>query len=232
MAGLSGYPACESNPHGAQTTNVEATKNMVNFLSDEQRIIYASTTYFYGKEGKTCDENSVVSPTGLYGITKYLAEKEIMNRENSIALRFATVFGNSIKMRVKLLVNDFCYRAVTDKNIVVFDGKAKRTFIHINDAINGYLFALDNFDKMKSNIYNVGNNDLNFSKIEIANMIKNEVKDCTIISCDERDYDSRDFTILFDKINKLGYKTEKSLEYGIKEMVRLFKFFVPNQNAC
>ena len=48
---------------------------------------------------------------------------------NAITLRLATVFGMSPRMRIDLLVNDFVYRAVHDRAVVVFEGP-RQTKLH------------------------------------------------------------------------------------------------------
>ena len=226
LAGLSGYPACEANPHSAKLINVDASRNLGELLGGEQRLIYASTTSFYGSSGDVCDEESIVEPVSLYGITKYQAEKILLQRNNSIALRFATIFGVSPKMRIDLLVNDFAYKAVNDRCIVLFESRSKRTFLHIKDAIDAYVFTLDNFEKMKNQIYNIGSNNLNYSKSEISEKIR-EVTHCKIIDSDMKDFDVRNFIIKFDKMAALGYEPKRTLEEGIGEMVRLYKFYKP-----
>ena len=168
-------PACAANPNSAEMINIDASRRLVTLLSDEQLLIYASTTSFYGASGMECDENNPVQPVSIYGRTKYEAERSIMQRKNSIALRFATVFGLSPKMRDDLMVNDFCYKAVNDRSVVLFAAQSKRTFVHIEDAINGYLFALDNADKMKGQVFNVGDEQLNFSKSDIAKAIQQHI---------------------------------------------------------
>lgn len=229
LAGISGYPACEANPHSAKVINVDATEKMIKLLSKDQLIIYASTTSFYGKDGKDCDEDSPISPVSLYGITKYEAEKIIMEKENSISLRFATVFGVSPKMRTSLLLNDFTYKAINDRTLVIFDGHSKRTFIHIKDAINAYVFTLENIEKMRNNIYNVGSNEMNFSKLEIAEAIKKYVN-FEIINSSLPDVDLRNFVISFKKIEKLGYKVKYTLDDGIRELLRLYSFYKSHQD--
>ena len=153
LAAISGYPACEANPHSAQIINIEATKKLVDFIKgSDQLLIYASTTSLYGKKGFDCDETSEVAPVSLYGTTKYAAEQIVMDRNNSISLRFATVFGVSPKMRNDLLVNDFTCKAISERSIVIFDGNSKRTFLHISDAVGGYMLALENYQKMKKKL--------------------------------------------------------------------------------
>jgi len=226
LAGISGYPACEANPHSAKLINVDASRKLRDLLGKEQRLIYASTTSFYGKSGARCDEDTPVDPTSLYGITKYQGEQELLHHANSISLRFATVFGVSPRMRNDLLVNDFTYKAVHERCIVLFESKTKRTFVHIQDAIAAYVFALDHFDAMKGGIFNVGSETLNFTKMEIAKAVKQETN-CNIIDSEMKDFDTRNFVIAFDKMANLGYKPRYSLEDGVQEMVKLYRFYKP-----
>lgn len=142
LAGISGYPACEANPHSAEIINVNSTKKLVNYLSKDQLLVYASTTSFYGSSGEIKDENSPILPVSLYGITKYEAEKICMSHQNAVSLRFATLFGVSRRMRTDLLVNDFIYKAITERSLLLFDSKSIRTYLHIKDAIIAYMMIL------------------------------------------------------------------------------------------
>ncbi len=224
LAGLSGLPACAANPSSAQLINVDATKQLIQSLSKEQALIYASTTSFYGKSGELCTESMPVDPVSHYGRTKYQAEQMVSERENSVSLRFATVFGFSPKMRMDLMVNDFTYKALKEKVVVLFDGYAKRTFIHIDDAIDCYVFTLDNFDRMKGNIFNAGGEELNYTKREIGEAIRKFV-DYQIVDSDVRDKDLRNFLISYEKIRKIGYAPKRSLEDGIVAMIRIFSYY-------
>ena len=156
--------------------------------------------------------------------TKYEAEKIVQNEENTVSLRFATVFGVSPKMRNDLMVNDFVYKAITERNIVVFCGHSKRTFIHIDDVIDSYIFTLENFDKTKNQVLNVGDVNLNFSKVDIANNIKKQIN-FELIDSTLPDLDDRNFQVSFDKINNLGFKTKFSLNDGINDLKTLYSFY-------
>ena len=226
LAAISGYPACEANPNSAELINVVATRNLVQGLSHDQTLIYASTTSFYGKTGALMDENAPIESVSLYGRTKYRAEQIVMERQNSVALRFATIFGVSPKMRIDLLVNDFTYKAVNDRCIVLFEGGTKRTFLHIRDAIRAYLLALDRIDTMRANVYNVGTDRMNYTKLEIAEAIRAHTG-CTIIDSEIKDLDLRNFRVSFDKIAAVGYEPRYTLEYGIKELLKLYAFYKP-----
>jgi nucleoside-diphosphate-sugar epimerase len=225
LAGISGMPACATNPHSAESINVDAVTKLISFMKPEQLLINASTTSMYGYSDVICDEESIISPVSIYGKTKFISENLIQARDNSISLRFATVFGVSPKMRNDLMVNDFTYKAIIDRSIILFAGETKRTFIHINDAIRAYIFAMDNALIMKNNIYNVGDDSMNLSKIDISNNIKKYVK-FEIIESGLPDLDKRNFEISFKKINALGFKTEYDLNDGILDLVKLYSFYV------
>ena len=226
LAGISGYPACEANPHSAKLINVDGSRRLSKALSKQQMLIYASTTSFYGKSGKVRTEESKVEPVSLYGMTKYQAEQILLERENTVALRFATIFGVSPKMRLDLLVNDFTYRAVNDRCIVLFESGTKRTFLHLRDAVASYILTLNRFLDMKGQIFNVGHDSMNYSKLEIAQCIQ-KFTDCKIIDSDMKDFDVRNFIISFEKIHDLGFLPKWTLDDGVAELVKLYQFYNP-----
>ncbi len=224
LAGISGYPACEANPHSADLINVEATRSLVRDLSPNQWIINASTTSFYGKSGNRCDETTPVDPVSMYGITKHKAEQIVNEHPQSVNLRFATVFGPSPKMRMDLMVNDFTYKAMKEGVVVLFDSYAKRTFIHVEDAAESYMFTLDNWDKMVGDTFNVGGDNLNYSKKEIADLVRKYIN-YNIIDSDIKDRDVRHFIIAFDKIHGLGFMPKYTVEDGIRQLIKLYSFY-------
>lgn len=226
LAAISGYPACEANPHSAKVINVDASRRLGDLLSRDQILLYASTTSFYGRSGRLCTEESEIHPVSLYGVTKYQAEQILMQRENTIAFRFATLFGVSPKMRVDLLVNDFAYRAVNDRCMVLFESRSRRTFLHVRDAVTAYTLGLEHFDEMRGQIYNVGHDSMNYTKLEIAQHIE-RATGCKIIDSDLQDYDVRDFVISYDKILALGFAPKWTLDDGIRELVKLYGFYRP-----
>lgn len=224
LAGISGMAACAANPYSAEAINVQATQKLVSLLGKGQLLIYASTTSIYGATTQECDETIAVQPPSLYARTKYEAERIVMEHDNSISLRFATIFGISPRMRADLLVNDFTYKAVNERAVVLFASRSKRTCMHIRDAIGGYLFALNNADQMRGGIFNVGDEKLNFSKRDIADRIQ---KHCNyeIVDSSLPDLDVRDFLTSFQKIRALGYEVRYTLDDGIKELLKLYGFY-------
>ena len=228
LGAISGYPACEANPNSAHLINVLATQEISQSLARDQLLIYASTTSLYGAHGGTCTEDGPVdTASNLYSLTKHQGEQAVMERENSISLRWATVFGVSPRMRAGLLVNDFVARAVQERTLVIYSGHSKRTFLHVGDSVKGYLFALEHGDVMRGQIYNMGDAGLNYSKIDLANMIKQHVE-YEIVESALSDKDIRDFVVSYDKAAALGYGAEISVEDGIAELVKLYRFYTPN----
>ena len=170
LAALVGAPLCNRDKTGAVTINKDAVALIVKLASKKQRIIIPTTNsgYGIGKKDIYCTEETPLNPLTLYGRVKMEAEKIVLDRGNSISLRLATVFGMSPRMRIDLLVNDFTYRAVRDHFIVVFEGHFKRNYIHVRDVVMAFIHAMENFDKMKNQPYNVGLSDANISKLELC----------------------------------------------------------------
>lgn len=224
LAGISGFPACASNPHSAQLINVEAVRQIAQDLAPGQMLINASTTSLYGKSGEPCNEETHVDPISTYAHTKLAAERILHEKENVISLRFATVFGFSPRMRMDLMVNDFVYKAVKERVIVLFDSFAKRTFIHVEDAADCYIFAMKNYDRMKGSIFNAGGNNLNFSKDEITAKIRERIE-FSVVNSELKDKDLRHFIVNFNKIEKLGFIPSLTVEDGIDELLKIYNFY-------
>jgi nucleoside-diphosphate-sugar epimerase len=226
LAALVGAPLCKKDPVAATTTNRDAIATLSRMLSREQRIVMPITNsgYGVGEKGQFCTEDSPLRPVSLYGIDKVAAEKIVLERENSISLRLATVFGMAPRMRIDLLVNDFVYRAVTDRFIVVFEGHFKRNYIHIRDVARAFIHAIDNFAAMRGEPYNVGLSDANLSKTELCERIKAQVPNLVYIEAPVgEDPDKRDYIVSNAKIEATGYRPAYSLDDGIRELIKGYR---------
>lgn len=226
LAGLVGAPLCKKNKKEAITTNFGAIKLLLKFLKKKNKLIYLTTNsgYGVGEKNKLCDENSPLKPISLYGRTKCDAEYEVRKKKNTIVFRLATVFGASYRMRSDLLVNNFVKRAVSVNRIDIFEPKFRRNFIHIKDVINGIIFAMQNFNILKSNVYNLGLSNANITKINLAKKIKKKYRKLKIrIIENKSDPDKRDYFVSNAKIEKRGFKASISLDTGIKELIEIFK---------
>jgi len=232
LACITGAPACNRDPVGAETTNLGAIKILLKIRSKNQKIIFPTTNsgYGIGKEGIYCDENTPLNPISLYGKLKVEAEKAILDGGNSITLRLATVFGISPRMRLDLLVNDFVYRAVNDRFIVLFESHFKRNYIHIRDVARAFIHCLKNFEKMKNEPYNLGLDEANLSKKELCEEIKKQIPDIVFIESEiGEDPDKRNYIVSNAKIAKTGFKPKYSLEEGIAELIKGYQIIKRNQ---
>jgi nucleoside-diphosphate-sugar epimerase len=226
LAGLVGAPLCEKFKQKAISVNLNSIKFLCKNVKKNQKIIYPTTNsgYGIGEKNKFCDENSKLKPISLYGKTKVQAEDTIMNIKNSISFRLATVFGVSFRMRSDLLVNNFVEVSLREKKISLFEPHFRRNFIHVRDVVNAFIFAIDNFNKMKSNVYNLGLSDANLTKLQLAKKIKKQNKKMTItFKKNKKDPDQRDYFVSNEKINKAGFKPSFSIESGIKELLIYFQ---------
>jgi len=217
-----GAPACSRDPLAATSTNRDAIATLCRMASRAQRIIMPITNsgYGVGSKQRECTEETPLRPISLYGRTKVEAEQIVLDRENSISLRLATVFGMSPRMRIDLLVNDFVYRAVNDRFIVLFEGHFKRNYIHVRDVARAFVHALAQFDGMRSQAYNVGLSDANLSKVELCQHIHRQVPDFVFVEAAiGEDPDKRDYIVSNAKIERTGYRPVHSLDDGIRELV-------------
>ncbi len=225
LAALVGAPICKNDPIGTQTINQDAVEMLCRLASPSQKILMPVTNsgYGIGEKDKYCTEESPLNPISLYGITKVNAEKAVLQRENSVTFRLATVFGMSSRMRTDLLVNDFTYRALHDRAVVVFEGHFKRNYIHIRDVANVFLYAIENFDQMRGKAYNVGLDDANLSKLELCNIIQKHLPNFVYLEAPiGEDPDKRDYIVSNARLASTGFIPQWSLDRGIKELIKGF----------
>ena len=226
LAALVGAPLCEKNKKDAIAINFGSIKTILNNLNDKKKLIYLTTNsgYGIGEKNKYCDENSTLKPISLYGQTKCDAENEVKKFKNTISFRLATVFGASYRMRSDLLVNNFVQKAVNQNFIDVYEPNYRRNFIHIKDVVRGIVFSIKNFDKLKSNVYNLGLSSANITKIDLVKKIKKQLKTLKIrIIKNKSDPDKRDYFVSNKKIEKKGFVAKISLDQGISELIQVFR---------
>ena len=225
LAALVGFPVCDKDKTAAVTVNQGAVETLLSLRSPEQKVIFPCTNSGYGLgQGQAfCTEESPISPISLYGKTKMAAEKAVLQAGNSVTFRFATLFGASSRMRTDLLVNDFVYRAVFDRALLVFEGQFKRNFLHVRDAAAAFMFAMEHFDEMKGKTYNCGLSDANLSKLELCAEIKKQLPAFVYIEAPVgTDPDKRDYIVSNAKIEALGYHPRYSLADGIEELTKVY----------
>ncbi len=223
LAAVVGAPACKLDAVAATSTNLDAVKLLLSLRSKDQRILLPNTNsgYGIGDKGSFCTEQSPLRPISLYGKTKVQAEAAVLDAGNAVTFRLATVFGLSPRMRLDLLVNDFVYRAVHDRAVVVFEGHAKRNYIHIRDVCRAFVHALQSFDRMKNEAYNVGLSDANLSKLELCAEIRKQAPGFVFLEAPiGEDPDKRDYIVSNEKIERTGFRPSSGLADGIRELIK------------
>lgn len=234
LAALVGAPMCDADILAATSTNRDAVLTLIRLLSNEQRIMMPVTNsgYGIGEKGKFCTEDTPLRPISLYGRTKVEAETAVLERGNSISFRLATVFGMAPRMRVDLLVNDFVYRAIHDRAVVLFEPHFKRNYIHIRDVARAFLHGLDKFETMKDRPYNVGLSDANLSKWELCEVIARHLPKFVFLEAPiGEDPDKRDYIVSNERIEATGYKPAFSLDDGVRELMKGYRMLRNSQHG-
>jgi nucleoside-diphosphate-sugar epimerase len=222
LAAIVGAPACDMDPTAATSINKTSIFELQKLIVKDQLLLMPTTNSAYGQgdENNFCDETSPLNPLSQYAREKVEVEQEIMARENSVSFRLATVFGMSSRMRLDLLVNEFVLRALKDKFVVLFEGDFKRNYVHVRDVAQAFLLALDNIDKFTGQIFNVGLSEANISKNELCARIKEFIPDFYYTESPiSKDPDQRNYIVSNEKIEKLGFVPQFSLDRGLRELI-------------
>lgn len=231
LAALVGFPLCDKDTVAAKTTNLDAVKLILKLRHPEQKIIFPCTNsgYGLGQGQEYCTEESPIDPISLYGKTKMAAEKAVLEAGNSLTFRFATLFGASPRMRTDLLVNDFTYRAVFDRSLIVFEGSFMRNYLHVRDAAGAFIFAMENFEKMKGRQYNCGLSDANLSKLELCEKIKQHLPSFMYLEAPVgTDPDKRNYLVSNERLESMGWRPSYTIDDGIEELIKAYQMIKNN----
>ena len=231
LAAIVGAPACDANEELATAINYTQIEFIVDNLRKDQQLIMPNTNSQYGSSDKIITEESPFNPLSHYAVTKCKAEEYIMDWENGICLRLATVFGSSPRMRTDLLVNDFVYKTITEGCLVLFQSKFKRNYIHVRDIAETFLFCIRNYDKLNGQVFNVGLSDANLNKMELAKKIKTYYPNLVIIENEfSTDIDNRNYIVSNDKLESYGWVPKYSIDDGIKELITAYQMIITDNN--
>jgi nucleoside-diphosphate-sugar epimerase len=226
LACVVGAPACDRDPWGARSINLDAIRMLNRLRSPSQLVVYPTTNSGYGtKTGDVyCTEDTPLEPISLYGQVKADAERDLLESPNAITLRLATVFGTSPRMRLDLLVNHFVYAAVTDGYIVLFEKDFKRNYVHIRDVADCFLHCIDNAAAMAGRTYNVGLDAANLSKEELALKVKEHVPKFFVHASEiGSDPDKRNYIVSNKRLADAGFVAKRSIDDGIVELLKGYR---------
>jgi len=224
LAALVGFPVCRDNPVEAEEVNHKVNRWIAKNKSRDQLVVYPCTNsgYGVGEEGQHCTEESPLNPISLYGKTKVAGEAEYKNVENHVTFRLATVFGPSSRMRTDLLVNNFVLKALTDKLLVLYESKFMRNYIHLQDICHSFKFVIDNWESCRNETYNVGNDDLNMNKLDLAKTIQKFIPLEIMHAEFTEDLDKRNYIVSSEKFYNKGFECKYDLGTGIQQLIKAY----------
>jgi len=231
LAAIVGMPACKAQPELTVKVNYEQVKNITNWTTKNQMVLIPNTNSQYGSSTEIITEDSPFKPLSLYAETKCDAEKAVLDSGNGIALRLATVFGMSYRMRMDLLVNDFVYKSLENGYLVLFESHFVRNYIHVRDIANTFLFMIENYEKCNNNAFNVGLTSANCSKLVLAETIKKYIPELVIVQNDfKQDFDQRNYIVSNAKLESFGWQPQFTLEGGIQELIKGYQLITKFKN--
>lgn len=232
LAAVVGAPACAVDPWLCREVNLDAIRMLLGFKRPEQLVIYPTTNSGYGTQSgdSYCTEDTPLEPISLYGETKTAAERAVLDCPNVITLRLATVFGLSPRMRIDLLVNHFVHTAVTDGYMVIFEKHFKRNFVHVRDVADCFVHCIRNAASMTGRPYNLGLDTANYSKEELAELIKKHVPQFFIQYSEiGSDPDKRNYIVSNQRLREAGFEARRSVDEGIQELLKGYRMLPRSQ---
>jgi nucleoside-diphosphate-sugar epimerase len=229
LAAIVGDPACEVDRKSTIEINYASTRMLVEIAKGHgiERFLFASSCSVYGASDELMDEHSRVEPISLYGETKVSSEETLLRAASPtfhpVIMRFGTVFGLSSRPRFDLVVNLLSARAHQDGVITVFNGQQWRPFVHVKDLAEAIILLLQApLNAVSSEIFNVGDNRLNHTLNDVADVIGRVFPGTRIEAVENSD--RRNYRVNFSKIEKrVGFRCKYDLYDGVREIQQAFK---------
>lgn len=217
FAAIVGSPSCAQNPVEAWSVNVNGVQLLSKLTPSEIPVVQLSTCSVYGNvKQKICNENDETNPLTIYAETKLQAEKAILAR-NGVVLRLVTVYGQSPTPRFDLFLHTLIYFGFKKKKFSLFEPQTIRPMIYIDDIVSAIQFSIINFSLMRGNIYNIGSDKGEFTKLELVKKVSKLTELQFDIIENESDPDGRDYFISWEKIQYLGFKLNIPIDIGLAQ---------------
>ena len=226
LAALSNDPSGEIDPVKTWDINYLGRVRVARLAKKLgiKKYILASSCSVYGFREDIASETSDVNPLTTYAMANRAAEIDNLSLSNgtftSTALRFATAFGYSEKMRLDIAINAMTFYAVkTGKIRLMRDGNQYRPFVHIKDISNAIATVIESNDEsVKGQIFNIGADRLNVKLSDLAGMVRNSIGIKSEIEM-YGDPDNRSYKVSFKKAKEiLKFEAITSIEDGIREI--------------
>ena len=225
LSALVGAGLCDKHPEEAIAVNSLWFRELLNHIN-KQLIVFPNSNSGYGSYPGVCTEDTPTNPLSLYAKTKQDAEEVLLKfHDNTVAFRLATVYGSSFRTRTDLLVNNLVKTAVQERHIDVFDGHFNRNYVHISDVCNGIKFAINNCDKMRGKVYNLGNDAVNMTKLDLVKRVCEKTGASYSINNSRTDGDLRNYRVSSSRLQQAGFEASYGLDHGIEEMMSFYKMF-------
>jgi nucleoside-diphosphate-sugar epimerase len=231
LSGISNDPSCELDPDLTRSVNVDGAKRLAVAAREQgvHRYVFSSSCSVYGHgEGLGLVEASPRRPVSLYARAKAEVEDFLLEMGRSsrgdievCALRLATVFGLSPRMRFDLAINVMTRNAYVSRRITVDGGGRQwRPFVHVRDAARAFELALTgDASRIAGEVFNVGSDQNNVQILNLAFRVRDVVPGTEVVHA-PTDPDLRDYNVSFDKVHRvLAFHAESSLDDGIREVL-------------
>lgn len=225
LAALVGEPICKKYPKEAKEINYEANLNLAKNCESLgiSRYLMMSTCSNYGlrENQEMLTEEDELQPISLYSETKVESEKKLLNEFSNlptIILRASTAYGMASRIRFDLLLHQFIFEAWVKKQINLFGANSWRPMVHVDDIARAIVISLTKNEQIShKDVFNVGSNDQNFKKIQLANMVAERLN-VDIVESESKE-DPRDYRVSFDKIvTELGFNTIHNPKESIEQI--------------
>jgi UDP-glucose 4-epimerase len=231
LAAITGAASTHEHPEETFETNLDGTENVLTAAGKLgiENVVLASSCNLYGRAtSMDLDETVDPDPINPYAESKLEAER-LLDRTSEefgfdgTALRLATNYGHAPGIRFNLVVNQFVFRALTERALTVYgDGSNWRPFIHVQDSARAYAHAAVSPDSWERLVYNVGSESENYRISEIASIVSDEVAavDVTYL---EDEHPGPSYHVSFDRLAETDFETEWTLRNGVQELAQRFK---------
>lgn len=237
LAAIVGASASEKRPFDTRSINQDSIELLDSLRSPSQKVIFPNTNSGYGtKTGQfNCNEETPLEPISLYGVTKCAAEDILLNSgKGAVVYRLASVFGVSPRMRLDLSFHDMVLQALTTRAIVMSEGSFTRNYVYIQDVVGGFQHAIDNYETMVGEAFNLGNDAANITRRGLADKVAAHLPGTIIYENESKaDPDKRNYLVSNEKLRRAGYQAQTSIEHGIDEVTRGISIMLrndPNRN--